>query len=615
MGLNRKIAYVDLTTGQIDIASIPLEMRQKYIGGRGLDSYLLYNYLKPGVDPLSPENVVVMGAGLLGGMLAPAPGWTHIATKSAINGYLGSVNIGEFFAPELRWAGFDHLVIKGRSPKPSFLFIHNGRIQIRDATVLWGKTTQDTQILLRKELQDEDIQTICIGPAGEKLVRLAGIVTRYHNAGGRTGIGAVLGSKNLKAIVARGNMDIKVEFPEEALEYDKQIVRRICANRTAKMLQEQGVWSLAATISGKTSDDVMGKYIAEHSTGMDGCFGCQLHCRRRYVVEDGMYAGAYVESPEYANLRIPDTEIGSGSIDNHLAMDLQARLYGLDPSETSSLISWAMKLYEQGILTDKDTGGLKLEHDNDDAALEMLHRIGRREGLGNVLAEGAFRAAGKIGKDSERYLIQVKGLASCTKGVLTPAVALALAVGIAGGYRYLPAMDFDGLSESDLRKIYSRPKVYAGHLTANRLDYEGKPWMVYWHELCDMAADMMGICRLNTAFLSLDLPGFEEFSKMAYLNTGLKLSGEKIWECANRAVTLERLFNLREGYTGKDDGLPEYYYNDSAEAVAGRNVINESKFRAMITEYYQIREWDENGVPEPQLLKRLGLETEPGHQL
>jgi aldehyde:ferredoxin oxidoreductase len=611
MGLNRKIAYVDLTTSQVNIASIPIEMREKYLGGRGLDTYLLYNHLKAGVDPLSPENVVVVGAGLLGGMLAPASGWTHIATKSAIIGYLGSVNIGEFFAPELRWAGFDHLVIKGKSPKPSFLFIHNGRIQIRDAASLWGKTTQETQSILKKELQDEDIQTLCIGPAGEKQVRFAGIVTRHHNAGGRTGIGAVLGSKNLKAIVARGAMDIKVKFPEEALAYDKEIVRSICSNKTGKMLQQQGARSLAAAISGKSHDDIMSQYIAEHSSGMDACFGCQLHCRRRYTIEEGTYAGAYVESPEFGCPQIPEKEIDSGSMDNNLAVDFLARSYGLDPSETGSLISWTMKLLENGILTDDDTNGLNLAHD--DAAIELMRLIGRREGLGNTLAEGALAAARKIGKNSEKYLIQVKGLASCHTDVLTPAMALSLAVGITDAWGYRPAIDLGGLPESDLRRIYSRPHTFTGTLSTNRRDCEGKPWMVFWHELCEMAADMLGICRLNTAFLNPDMPGFEEFSKMVYLNTGLKLPAERIWECASRAGTLERLLNLREGYACKDDRLPEHYFDESATAGDSDNALNDSKFRAMIAEYYQIHEWDENGVPQPQQLKRLGLDTEPGH--
>jgi aldehyde:ferredoxin oxidoreductase len=618
MGLNQKIAYVDLTNGRIHTAPIPIEVREKYVGGRGLDIYLLYNHLKEGVDALTPANVVVVSAGLLGGMPASASGWTHVVTKSAINGYLGSINLGEFFAPELRWAGFDHIVIKGRAPKPSFLFIHNSQIEIRDASSIWGKTAQDAQEILRKELQDEEIQTLCIGPAGEKLVRFASIVARYQNAGGRTGIGAVLGSKNLKAIVARGTMDVDIEFPGEALEYDKQIVRGICSTRIGQMLQHRGVRSLATTIPGATNgEDIQGKYIEENSSGMDSCFGCQLHCRHRYVIEEGAYAGAYVESPGYGSQGAWETEIGSRSIDTILTANHLASSYGLDPLEAGSLISWAMKLYERGILTDEDTDGLKLEPDNDEAAIEMMHRIGRRDGLGNSLAEGALRAAQKIGKDSEKYLTQVKGLAHCRADVLTPAMALALATAtsISDDFCYRPAIDLNELPESELRKIYSRPHAYNGPLSANPWDDEGKPWLVFWHELCDMAADMMGICRLNTAFLSPDMPSFEEFSKMAYLNTGLELPAEEIWECANRTSTLERLFNLREGYTDKDDWLPDCYFNASASVGVGGKAIDSRRFKAMIDEYYRIRDWDENGVPKPELLKRLRLDEEPSHQL
>jgi len=188
MALSRKIAYINLTNGEIKIASIPLELRKKYIGGRGLDIYLLYNHLPKGVDPFSPENVVLVSAGLLRGTLASASARTHLMSKSPITGYLASTNMGGFFAPELRWAGFDHLLIKGKAPKPSYLFINNGKVEIRDASSIWGETVQETQEILRKELRDDDIQTLCIGPAGERLVRFANVMTRHKNAGGRTWI-------------------------------------------------------------------------------------------------------------------------------------------------------------------------------------------------------------------------------------------------------------------------------------------------------------------------------------------------------------------------------------------------------------------------------------------
>ena len=635
MALNRKIAYIDLTTGKVKTAPIPLELRRKYIGGRGLDIYLLFNHLGEKVEPFSPDNVVIVSAGLLGGTLASASSWTHIMSKSPLTGFLASTDMGGFFAPELRWAGFDHLVIKGKSAKPAYLFIHNGKIEIRDASSVWGKNIQETQDILREELHDEGIQTLCVGTAGEKLVRFANIATRHQNVGARGGIGAVFGSKNLKAIVARGTLGIEIKFPGEALEYDKQIVRGICSTEFGQNMQKYGTMFRFKSANDKgllrtnnfqfnqlTDAEGLGyENMAERSFGMDACFACQLHCRFRYILDEEPYAGVYSQGPGFESQGAWGTEVGCRNISTILIANHLANSYGLDTLETGSLIAWAMELYEKGILSDKDTGGLKLEFGNDEAVIEMIHRIGRREGLGEILAEGGLRAAQKIGKGSEKYLIHVKGLSNLqTDERSAPGLALGIATATSSSdhLRSQPDIDLCQLPESDLRKIYSMPYAYNGPLSSDYRDYTGKPWQVYWHELCYMAADMMGMCKYHTVFLSPDMPSFEEFSKMIYLNTGLALSAENIWECADRAYTLERLFNIREGATRKDDWLVDRYFDESSpvgpDAARGKTLDRE-KFSAMIDEYYKVHGWDNNGVPKPETLKKLGLDKEPGHQL
>ena len=635
MALNRKVAYIDLTRGEIKTSSIPLEMRKRFIGGRGLDIYLLFNHLKEGTDPFSPENVVLVSAGLLVGTLASASARTHVMSKSPLTGYLGSSNMGGFFAPELRWAGFDHLVIKGRAPKPSYLFIHNGKIEIRDASSIWGETVQDAQEILRKDLQDEEIQTLCIGPAGEKLVRFANVMTRHKNAGGRTGMGAVLGSKNLKAIVTRGTMDIQIKFPKEALEYNKEIIRGICSTKFGQIMQRWGTMFIYGVTNTTglvrthnfqlnqltDSEAIECEHLDDVSIGTDACFGCQLHCRHRYIIKEGPYAGTYAQGPEYTSQGAWGTEVGCRNMNTILVGNHLVNSYGLDTLETGSLIAWAMELYEKGILTDQDTDGLKLEFGNDEAVIEMIHRIGRREGLGDILAEGGLRAAKKIGKGSEKYLIHVKGLSNLHSDERpTPSLALGIATATRGSdhLRSRPAIDLYHLPEPVLRKIYSQPHPYNGPLSSDYRDYEGKPYQVLWHELCYMAVDMIGMCKFHTVFLSPNMPNFEEFSKMIRLNTGLELSAEEIWACADRAYTLERLFNLREGATRKDDWLVDRYFDEPTpiglDIVRGRRIDRE-KFKAMLDEYYQIHQWDENGIPKPETLKKLGLDKEPSHKL
>lgn len=222
MALDRKIAYINLTTGDIESKPIPLKMRQLFLGGRGLDMYLMYNHIKAGTDPLGPDSVALVSAGILVGTLASASARTHIGGKSPLTGYVGSTNMGGFFAPELRWAGFDHLVITGKAEKPVYLWIHNGEIEVRDAKNIWGKSVTESQQAIRDELGDRDIKILTIGPAGEKQVRFASIMTGLKDAGGRSGMGALLGSKNLKAIAVRGKMDIKIAHPAEALRFLEQ---------------------------------------------------------------------------------------------------------------------------------------------------------------------------------------------------------------------------------------------------------------------------------------------------------------------------------------------------------------------------------------------------------
>jgi aldehyde:ferredoxin oxidoreductase len=237
MPLNRKIAYINLSTGDVETKPIPREIRKKFLGGRGLDAYLLYNHTEKGCDPLGPDNALIISGGILTATCASATARTHIMAKSPLTGLIGSANMGGFFAPELAWAGFHHLVIKGKAENPVYIFIHNGEIQIREASHLWGMTTTEAQWKIRAELGDEEVKSCVIGPAGENLVRYANVMTGVKNSAGRSGMGCVMGSKNLKAVAVRGTMDIHIAHPVEALEYNKRFIDQITS---AKVNQTQG---------------------------------------------------------------------------------------------------------------------------------------------------------------------------------------------------------------------------------------------------------------------------------------------------------------------------------------------------------------------------------------
>ena len=646
MALNRKIAYIDLSTGEIDIKPIPIEVRKKFLGGRGLDAYLLYNHTEKGCNPLGPKNTLMISGGFLTATCASATTRTHIMAKSPLTGLLGSANMGGFFAPELAWAGLHHLVIKGKAKKPVYLWIHNGEIEIRDASGLWGKTTTETQWAIRKELNDEEIKSLVIGPAGENLVRFANVMTGIKNSGGRSGMGAVMGSKNLKAVAVRGTMDIKIAYPMDALNYNKRFIDQIVSSKVSQTQGTLGtpfIWGAANSWGGirnrnfqynqlEYADDIEPERIdeiAEETMGpyhMVSCFGCQVHCRAQYKIPSGPYAGKYDEGPEYTSQGAFGGEVDCRSAETVLTGNHLVDQYGMDNLETGSIISWAMELYELGIITQKDTDGLDLRFGNDEAVIEMIHRICFRKGwIGDTLADGGIPASEKIGKKSFDYLIQVKGMSNLHSDErATPGLALGIATGSRGSdhLRSRPAIDLYHLPEEILRKIYSTPIPYDGPLSSDHTSYVGKSWMVFWQENCYMAVDCLGICKYHTLFLGATHPNFEDWPKVIYYNTGLEITPEKIWEIAERSYNVERLFNLREGLQRNDlkkgDMINHRYFDEpctrGAPDVVGSK-LDRKKFKKMIDEYYQHHGWDENGVPTPETLKRLGLDKEPSHLL
>jgi aldehyde:ferredoxin oxidoreductase len=638
MALHRKIAYIDLSTGKIKTAPIPIEMRELYLGGRGLDMYLLYNHLEPGVDPLGPDNVLTVSAGLLVGTLASASARTHIGAKSPLTGFVGSSNMGGFFGPELRFAGFDHLVIKGKADGPVYLWIHDGEIEIRDASDVWGESVFDTQELIKEELGDPEIKVLCIGLAGENLVRFANVMTGLKNAAGRSGMGAVMGSKNLKAIAVRGTMGLEIRFPEEALEYNANLIDHIGSTKFARIMQKWGtmfIYGVTNTtglvrvrnfqLNQQVGGNIECEHIEEYALGTEGCYGCIINCRHKYLIKDGPYAGTYGEGPEYTSQGAFGMEVGCNNFETILVGNHLVNKYGLDTLEVGSMIAWAMELYEKGILTDADVfadrDDLKLEWGSDEAVLEMVTRIAERKGLGDILAEGPLRAAEKIGKDSIKYLIHVKGMSNLHSDErATPSLALGIATGSRGSdhLRSRPAIDLYHLPEKLLRKIYGGPQPYDGPLSSDYTSYEGKPRMVQWQEMMYEAIDCTGVCKYHTIFLSPNLIGFEELSKLIYYNTGLEFTPQEIWVIADRAYTVERLFNIREGLTRADDWLVDRYFDEPTPIglpIARDKCLDREKFKQMIDEYYELHGWDEDGVPRPETLKKLGLDDEPSHKL
>jgi len=646
MALDRKIAYINLTTGEIEVKPIPLDVRKKFLGGRGLDAYLLLNHSKKGCDPLGPDNPLIVSGGILTATCASATARTHIMAKSPLTGLLGSANMGGFFAPEMAWAGFHHLVIKGKAETPSYIYIHNGKIEIRDAQNIWGKTTTESQWAIQDDLNDKEVKSLVIGPAGENLVTFACVMTGIKNAGGRTGMGAVMGSKNLKAIACRGTMDINIAHPVEALEYNKRFIDQITSakvNKIQGILGTPMIWGATNSWGGvrtrnfqynqcEYSDDIEPEAIDEICNDtigphhMAGCFGCQVHCRAQYRIPSGPLKGRYDEGPEYTSLGAFGAETDTPRAETVLAGNHLVDQYGMDNLEVGSLISWAMELYEEGIITSKDTDGLDLKFGNDEAVLEMIERICYRKGkVADALAQGGIPASKIFGKKSFDYLIQVKGMSNLHSDErATPGLALNIATASRGSdhLRSRPAIDLYHLPEKVLHKIYGNPVPYKGKLSSEHTEYIGKAWQVFWQENCYMGVDCLGICKYHTIFLGVTLPNFEDWPKVLYYNTGLEFTPKELWDISERCNMIERLFNLREGLTREDlekgDMLNHRYFDEpcrrGAPDVVGL-MIDKKKFIKMIDEFYEHKGLDQKGNPKPETLKRLEIENEPSHML
>jgi len=624
---NRKIAYVNLSTNKISVKTVPKQIRSLYLGGRGVDMYLLYNHAQPKINPLSPENPLIIGVGLLCGIPALGSGRCDIAAKSPLTGAVGNSNIGGFFAPELRFSGFDHLVITGKSEKPVYLWIHDGEIEVRDAAHLWGKDTFETQTMLRNDLGDEEIKSLVIGVAGENLVRFANVRTGMKNSAGRTGLGCVMGSKNLKAIAARGTGDVEFAFPDEVLDYCKEMNDMIMNTRWAKAQSKWGTLIIYSNTNTtglirtknfqlnrlEEGEDLEPEVMDKYTIGMSGCYGCIVHCRHRYMLKDGPYAPLYGEGPEYTSLGAFGTMPNCKKMETILVANHLVNMYGLDTLETGGLIAWAMELYEKGILNDEKTGGLKLEWGNEEVLFDLIRKIAYREGFGNTLADGFKTAIEKIGKESEYYAIQIKGMSNLHSDERpTPSFALGIATSTRGAdhLRSRPAIDLYGLPENLLEEIYGGP------VSSDYTVYEGKSRMIWWQEILYAVTDSLGVCKFQTVFCAVHAPKWEEFAKLVRLVSGMEFSKAELMTVGERIYTVERMFNIREGFTRKDDTLPERYFKEPTPIglpIAKNKKIDKESFNKMLDEYYALHNWDINGNPKKETLEKLGLEGEPSH--
>lgn len=607
----RTVLRVDLTKKKILTRPLDRELAAGFIGGRGVNSAMLYGEVQAGIDALSPDNRIIFGTGPLTGTLSPGSGRYTVTSKSPLTGIHGDSNAGGFWGPELRFAGYDHLVVQGRSDKPVYLWINDGSVEIRDALRLRGKTTWETELMIKEELEDPGVQIASIGPAGENLVRYACIINNLWRAAGRTGMGAVMGSKNLKAIAVRGTGDADVAKPDELVEYVRELNGLIMADAgyslwskygTPGLINPANALGILVTENDRRStfedaDKISGEtFCGEYAARSNACFNCPMHCGHFYAAEgeNAVFGGG----PQFAALANLGSRCCNSDLSSILKMNTICNQQGIDVCSAGVALSFSMECFERGIITRRETQGIGLGWGDSLSMISMLEKISGREGFGNVLAEGAWRASQIIGKDSYRYAMTVKGADSPDydpRGL--KGWGLAYAVSTRGGdhLRALPALEL-----LDSPREYEKLGLPAA---GDRFSYDNKAILVKWHEEVRAVADSLEICKFltRTALLSP-----EYLVKLYELVTGTAITAGELLRAGERTVNIERMFCVREGISRRHDTLPERYMKEPLPGGPGKGeVINIEK---MLDEYYALRGWDAGtGIPTAGKLNELGL--------
>ncbi|MGD0496580.1 MAG: aldehyde ferredoxin oxidoreductase family protein [Candidatus Bathyarchaeia archaeon] len=605
---------VNLTKNKVSIKPTEKRLIMEFLGGRGFNSRRLYEEVSTGVAPLSPENKLMFATGPLVGTAFPLGARFNVSAKSPLTGILGDSNAGGHFAAEIKFAGYDQIIVEGRSPKPCYVFVQDQEVQIMDAEHLVGKDVYEATETIRKDLADPHVQVATVGPAAENLVLYAGIFANFVRPAARTGMGTVMASKNLKAIALRGTGSVKIadsgafwsiaeEVERETYAHPQYWPRRIMGTTRILSLADKLGFLPTRHFTSATFEhaaEVSGERLArEYNVKNRACFSCIVPCSRIYTIRQGDYAGLHGEGPEYEALSSFTARVGNANLNLALkAVDLTNRL-GLDAITTAECIAWAMELYERGELTKRETGGLELKWGDGEAILGLIAKIAYRDGFGDLLADGVKKAAEKLGKGME-IAFHVKGLEliqADPRGLKGYGLGYAVS---SRGADHLRSEPFLELSDDPDKGL----KMFGIREATQRLAYRGKGKLIRYCENWCAIIDSLEICKnLAENMELLPLNRAAEITKAA---TGFPFTEDMMFEIGERIVNLERAYLVREGITRKDDYLPARFLKEPLPDGNSKGSVFEME--PMLDEYYEERGWDSNGVPKTEKLRETRLE-------
>jgi len=602
----RKLLRVDLSRGSTREEEIPPDVAESYVGGRGFGARYVYDEIAPKTDPLGPENKLMIGTGPLSGTGAQSMSKWMVCTKSPLTDTFTRSSGGGDFGAWLKWAGLEMMVFEGAAAKPVYLHIKDGECRILDAGALWGKTTGETQAYLRKAYGARS-RAICIGPGAERRVRYAGIFSG-RRAAGRGGTGTVMASKNLKAVVVEAERSEDLADPEGYKKLVREQVKGYKEAMGVDLFRDYGtpmgvdlgsamgyfpVRNFREGILEGHENILFGMYAAitqKHT----GCYACMLKCGKTRTVADGPYAGTTSEGPHYETIWAFTGPTGCADLGATVAADRLCCELGIDTISTGVAIGFAYELFEKGILTTKDTDGLVLKYGDPEPMVRLVEKIGAREGLGGVLAEGVKRAADCIGKGAEEFAMHVKGQefpGYDPRALKTMAMNYALS-NVGANHCY-------GYAQQEMGN--PRPRVL------DPTTEEDKGDVVKYNHDYVAALELAGACIFPGN--SLECFGLDLVARMLAAATGVGRFGSEdyLWHVGEKTYNLERCFNVREGFSRKDDTLPRRMFTEPLRGgLRDGEMIR--KPDTVIDEYYEVRGWDRDGIPTRETLARLGLE-------
>ena len=588
-GWTGNLLRVNLTDGTIKKEALCPKDAEMYLGARGLATKIMMDEVDPKVDPLSEENKLIFMTGPLTGTFASSGGRYEVVAKAPLTGTIGASNSGGHFGPELKYAGYDGIIFEGRAEKPVYLWIEDDNVELRDALHLWGKNVFETTDTVLAETA-EDARVACIGPGGEKMVLFAGVLNDRNRAAGRSGLGAVMGSKNLKAVAVKGSKSIKVADPEGFMEactdartklkehpvtggglptYGTQILINILNQSGAlptRNWRDGGIFEEAEGISGETLAE---KYLVRNK----GCFGCNIGCGRITRIPEGKFK-SFGEGPEYEAGWALGACCGVGDLEAVSKANFICNELGIDPITTGATIACAMEMYEKGILTEEEVGRA-IPFGDAEALVELTRMIGLREGFGDVLAEGSYRMASKYGCPELSMSVKKQEMpAYDARGV--QGMGLEYATSNRGGCH--------------VRGYLTSPEILGIPEKLDPLVTEGKAgWLKIFQDLTAVV-DSAGICLFTTFAI-----GLPEISSMLRTATGINATDEEILKAGERIWNLERMFNIKAGFTAADDTLPPRLLKEPLQSGPAKGKVVD--LEKMLPEYYEVRGWGADGVP------------------